>query len=80
MPVSPKLPVTSQTYVPPYHQNHSKHGGLSPSIPFVPSLLPPHLIGDTAAKDIKMELITKWDSKLTTMQAFLINYFNHFII
>ena len=49
-------------------------------MPFVPSLLSPHIVGDTATKDIKIELITKWDSKLTTMRAFLINYSNHFII
>ena len=47
---------------------------------FVPPLLSPNLVEDTAAKDIKIELITKWDSKLTTMRAFLINYFNYFII
>ena len=49
-------------------------------MPFMPPLLPLHSVGDTAAKDIKIELITKWDNKLTTMQAFLINYSNYFII
>ena len=57
--VSPKLPMISQTYVPPYYQNYGKHEGLPPSMPFVFPLLPPHPVGDTAAKDIKIELITK---------------------
>ena len=59
VPVDPKLPVTSQTYVPPYYQNCGKHGGLPPPMPFVPPSLPSHPVGDTAAKDIKIELIAK---------------------